>query len=43
MKAIVQAATRYQDPKVLLEVNEDLVGTMKGLAVAGMDGPAAAD
>jgi len=36
-KAIVQAATHYQDPKVLLEVSEDLVGAMKGLAVAGMD------
>ena len=36
-KAIVQAATHYQDPKVLLEVSEDLAGAMKGLAVAGMD------
>ncbi|MGH9499048.1 MAG: pyridoxal 5'-phosphate synthase lyase subunit PdxS [Terriglobales bacterium] len=36
-KAIVQAATHYQDPKVLLEVSEDLVGAMKGLAVAGLD------
>ena len=34
-KAIVQAATHYQDPKVLLEVSEDLVGAMKGLAIAG--------
>ncbi len=36
-KAIVQAATHSQDPKVLLKVSEDLVGAMKGLAVAGMD------
>jgi len=36
-KAIVQAATHYQDPKVLLEVSEDLVGAMKGLAIAGLD------
>jgi len=36
-RAIVQAATHYQDPKVLLEVSEDLQGAMKGLAVAGLD------
>jgi len=36
-KAIVQAATHYQDPKVLLEVSEDLVGAMKGLAVSALD------
>jgi pyridoxal 5'-phosphate synthase pdxS subunit len=36
-RAIVQAATHYNDPKVLLEVSEDLTGAMKGLAVAGMD------
>jgi pyridoxal 5'-phosphate synthase pdxS subunit len=36
-KAIVKAATHYQDPKVLLEVSEDLVGAMKGLAVSGLD------
>src|SRR5579864_7590944 len=35
--AIVRAATHYQDPKVLLEVSEDLVGAMKGLAVSGLD------
>jgi pyridoxal 5'-phosphate synthase pdxS subunit len=35
-RAIVSAATHYQDPKVLLEVSEDLVGAMKGLAVAAM-------
>ena len=36
-RAIVKAATHYQDPKVLLEVSEDLAGAMKGLAVAGLD------
>src|SRR6202795_2568737 len=36
-RAIVKAATHYQDPKVLLEVSEDLVGAMKGLAVSGLD------
>jgi pyridoxal 5'-phosphate synthase pdxS subunit len=36
-KAIVQAATHYKDPKVLLEVSEDLVGAMKGLAVSALD------
>ncbi|HZS28260.1 MAG TPA: pyridoxal 5'-phosphate synthase lyase subunit PdxS [Candidatus Angelobacter sp.] len=35
-RAIVQATTHYDDPKVLLEVSEDLVGAMKGLAVAGI-------
>ena len=36
-RAIVQAATHFNDPKVLLEVSEDLTGAMKGLAIAGMD------
>jgi pyridoxal 5'-phosphate synthase pdxS subunit len=36
-RAIVKAATHYQDPKVLLEVSEDLTGAMKGLAVSGLD------
>ncbi len=36
-RAIVKAATHYQDPKVLLEVSEDLTGAMKGLAVAALD------
>ena len=36
-RAIVKAATHFNDPKVLLEVSEDLVGAMKGLAIAGMD------
>jgi pyridoxal 5'-phosphate synthase pdxS subunit len=35
-KAIVRACTHFDDPKVLLEVSEDLVGAMKGLAVAAM-------
>jgi len=36
-RAIVRAATHYQDPKVLLEVSEDLGGAMKGLAVSALD------
>ena len=36
-RAIVLAATHYQDPKVLLEVSEDLGGAMKGLAVSALD------
>jgi pyridoxal 5'-phosphate synthase pdxS subunit len=36
-RAIVIAATHYQDPKVLLEVSEDLTGAMKGLAVSALD------
>ena len=33
----MRATTHYQDPKVLLEVSEDLVGAMKGLAVGALD------
>src|SRR6266513_1516150 len=36
-RAIVQAATHYQDPKVLLEVSENLSVAMKGLAIAALD------
>jgi pyridoxal 5'-phosphate synthase pdxS subunit len=36
-RAIVKAATHYNDPKVLLEVSEDLTGAMKGLAVSALD------
>jgi len=36
-RAIVRAATHFNDPKVLLEVSEDLTGAMKGLAVSAMD------
>jgi pyridoxal 5'-phosphate synthase pdxS subunit len=36
-RAIVKAATHYQDPKVLLEVSEDLQGAMKGLAVSALN------
>jgi pyridoxal 5'-phosphate synthase pdxS subunit len=36
-RAIVKAATHFNDPKVLLEVSEDLTGAMKGLAVSGLD------
>src|SRR5438309_755797 len=35
-RAIVQATTHFDDPKVLLEVSQDLGGAMKGLAIAGM-------
>ena len=35
-KAIVRATTHFDDPKVLLEVSNDLVGAMKGLAVSAM-------
>src|SRR5436305_2071016 len=36
-RAIVRAATHFNDPKVLLEVSQDLTGAMKGLAVSAMD------
>src|SRR3984893_759613 len=36
-RAIVKAATHFNDPTVLLEVSDDLVGAMKGLAVSGID------
>src|SRR5690242_11236398 len=36
-RAIVKAATHFNDPKVLLEVSEDLIGAMKGLAVSALD------
>src|ERR1041385_5884318 len=36
-RAIVKAATHFNDPKVLLEVSEDLTGAMTGLAVSAMD------
>jgi pyridoxal 5'-phosphate synthase pdxS subunit len=36
-RAIVKAATHFNDPKVLLEVSEDVSSAMKGLAVSGMD------
>ncbi|HSE50306.1 MAG TPA: pyridoxal 5'-phosphate synthase lyase subunit PdxS [Terriglobales bacterium] len=35
-KAIVRATTHFDDPKVLLEVSNDLAGAMKGLAVAAI-------
>jgi pyridoxal 5'-phosphate synthase pdxS subunit len=35
-RAIVRATTHYNDPKVLLEVSEQVSGTMKGLAVAAL-------
>src|SRR6184192_264111 len=36
-RAIVKAATHFNDPKMLLEVSENLTGAMKGLAVAALD------
>jgi pyridoxal 5'-phosphate synthase pdxS subunit len=36
-RAIVRATTHYNDPKVLLEVSEDVPSAMKGLAVSAMD------
>jgi pyridoxal 5'-phosphate synthase pdxS subunit len=36
-RAIVKAATHYNDPKVLLEVSEDVPSSMKGLAVSALD------
>jgi pyridoxal 5'-phosphate synthase pdxS subunit len=36
-KAIVRAATHYNDPKVLLEVSADVPSAMKGLAISAMD------
>jgi pyridoxal 5'-phosphate synthase pdxS subunit len=36
-RAIVRAATHYNDPKVLLEVSADVPSAMKGLAVSSMD------
>ena len=35
-RAIVQATTHFDDPKVLLEVSEAVPGAMKGLAVAAI-------
>jgi len=36
-RAIVKATTHFNDPKVLLEVSEDVPSSMKGLAIAGID------
>jgi pyridoxal 5'-phosphate synthase pdxS subunit len=36
-KAIVMATTHYNDPKILAEVSEQVTGTMKGLAAAGLE------
>jgi pyridoxal 5'-phosphate synthase pdxS subunit len=35
-RAIVQATTHFDDPKVLLEVSSEVPSTMKGLAVAAL-------
>jgi pyridoxal 5'-phosphate synthase pdxS subunit len=36
-RAIVMATTHYNDPKILAEVSEQVTGTMKGLAAAGLE------
>jgi pyridoxal 5'-phosphate synthase pdxS subunit len=36
-KAIVIATTHFNDPKTLAEASEQVTGTMKGLAVAGLE------
>ncbi|MGA3262708.1 MAG: pyridoxal 5'-phosphate synthase lyase subunit PdxS [Terracidiphilus sp.] len=36
-KAIVQATTYYNDPKILAEVSAQVTGTMKGLAAASIE------
>jgi len=36
-KAIGQATTHFDDPKILAEVSEQVTGTMKGLAAAGLE------
>jgi pyridoxal 5'-phosphate synthase pdxS subunit len=36
-RAIVRATTHYNDPKVLLEVSQDVPSSMKGLAVSSLD------
>ncbi|MHB0992442.1 MAG: pyridoxal 5'-phosphate synthase lyase subunit PdxS [Burkholderiales bacterium] len=35
-RAIVRATVHYEDPAILLEISEDLVGAMKGLAAASI-------
>lgn len=35
-RAIVRATVHYEDAAILLEISEDLVGAMKGLAAAGI-------
>ncbi len=39
-RAIVKATTHFNDPKIVLEASEEIIGTMKGIAVSTM---AAAD
>jgi pyridoxal 5'-phosphate synthase pdxS subunit len=36
-KAIVLAATHFNDPKIVAEASEAITGTMKGLAAAGIE------
>jgi pyridoxal 5'-phosphate synthase pdxS subunit len=35
-KAIVIAATHFNDPKILAEVSEQMTGSMKGLAISAI-------
>jgi pyridoxal 5'-phosphate synthase pdxS subunit len=35
-RAIVRATTHYHDPKVLLEISEDVPSAMMGLAIAAL-------
>jgi len=35
-RAIVRATTHHHDPKVLLEMSEDVPSAMKGLAIAAL-------
>ena len=36
-RAIVRATTHYNDPKVLLEVSQDVPSSMKGVAISSLD------
>jgi pyridoxal 5'-phosphate synthase pdxS subunit len=36
-KAIVLAATHYDDPKIVAEASEAVIGSMKGLAAAAIE------
>ncbi len=35
-RAIVTATTHFNDPKIVLEASEEVIGSMKGIAVSGM-------
>ena len=36
-RAIVMAATHFENPKILAEVSEQMTGAMKGLAIAAIE------